>query len=112
MPPLDIACLDLSPQHLDQLQTLLTQYVPQADVWAYGSRVTGGAHECSDLDLVLRHHEDCSADVQGWAELKLALQESDLPLLVDVHRWWRIPESFHDNIRANYVVIRRANPTS
>lgn len=54
MPKLDLTHLMLPSKHLHTLQTLLAQYVPQAEVWAYGSRVTGGAHEGSDLDVVLR----------------------------------------------------------
>lgn len=39
---------------MNNFVALLGQHVPQAEVWAYGSRVNGGAHEGSDLDLVLR----------------------------------------------------------
>ena len=84
MPQVELAHLHLAPQHLGQLQTLLAAHVPAAEVWAYGSRVTGGAHEGSDLDLVLRHPQDLGQDVEGWFELKEALQES-LPCRC----WWK-----------------------
>lgn len=51
MPPLDLACLRLAAPHRALLLQLLAQHVPAADVWAYGSRVSGGAHDGSDLDL-------------------------------------------------------------
>lgn len=79
---------------------------PQAQVWAYGSRVNGKAHEGSDLDLVLRNPTDLSQDVEGWDQLKDALQASDLPMLVDVHLWSRLPQAFHANIEAEYVVLQ------
>jgi predicted nucleotidyltransferase len=82
--------------------------VPYADVWAYGSRVNGGAHEGSDLNLVLRNPNDVSQTVQGWMELKQALQESPLPMLVDLHLWSQLPTAFHPNIEAGYVVIQKA----
>lgn len=106
MPALELAALDLPERHRSTLQTLLAKHVPQAQVWAYGSRVNGNAHEGSDLDLVLRNPTDLSQDVQGWDRLKDALQESDLPMLVDVHLWSRLPQAFHANIAAAYVVLQ------
>lgn len=63
------------------------------------------ALELSALDLPERHRTDLTQDLLGWDALKLALQESDLPLLVDVHVWSRLPKSFHANIEAAYVVL-------
>ena len=42
MPPLDPSCLRLAAPHRALLSQLLAQHVPAADVWAYGSRVSGG----------------------------------------------------------------------
>jgi predicted nucleotidyltransferase len=105
MPALELAALDLPERDRQTLQTLLAKYVPQSQVWAYGSRVNGNAHEGSDLDLVLRNPADLAQDVPGWFELKEALQASNLPILVDVHLWSRLPEAFHANIEAAYVVL-------
>lgn len=107
MPPLELPRPQLPEQHLQTLQKLLAQYVPHAEVWAYGSRVTGGAHEGSDLDLVLRNPADLAQDVAGWYELKEALQDSTLPILVDVHLWSRLPKAFHVNIEAGYAVLQQ-----
>lgn len=106
MPQLELARLYLSRSHLTQLQTLLAHHVPDAEVWAYGSRVSGGAHEGSDLDLVLRHPQDLARDVTGWIELKEALQNSALPMLVEVHLWPRLPATFHGEIERAYVVVQ------
>ena len=39
----------------EELEALLREHVPNAEVWAYGrSRVNGRCHSGSDLDLVLR----------------------------------------------------------
>lgn len=105
MPQLDLSCLRLSPRHLGMLLALLEQHVPEAEVWAYGSRVVGGAQECSDLDLILRNRADLKQDVEGWFDLVDALQASTLPILVDVHLWFRFPQRFHRNIEAAYVVV-------
>ena len=88
------------------MKALLAHKVPQAEVWAYGSRVNGGAHEGSDLDLVLRNPTDLTQDVDGWIELQEALQESALPFLVEVQLWSRLPNAFHRNIEAGYVLVQ------
>jgi predicted nucleotidyltransferase len=108
MPQHDLSCLRISERHLRALQEILASHVPQADVWAYGSRVTGGAHEGSDLDLVLRCSTDLTKDVPGWVDLVEALQSSRLPILVQVHLWSQLPASFHRNIEMDYVVVRSA----
>lgn len=107
MPKLELSQLRLQARHLQTLQDLLTRWVPHAEVWAYGSRVTGGAHEGSDLDLVLRNSNDPGLPVNGWLELKEALQNSLLPMLVEVHLWPYLPADFHTNIEAAYVVVQK-----
>ncbi|MEY4979380.1 MAG: hypothetical protein RLZZ352_1650 [Pseudomonadota bacterium] len=106
MPALELSRLQMPAQHLKTLQALLAQHVPHAEVWAYGSRVNGGSHEGSDLDLVLRHSRDLAQDVEDWFDLKEALQASSLPMLVEVHLWSRLPQTFHTNIKAGYVVVQ------
>jgi predicted nucleotidyltransferase len=109
MPRLDPSRLALPAQHLRTLQALLTRHVPDAEVWAYGSRVTGGAHDGSDLDLVLRNPADPAAATQGWLDLQDALRDSTLPMLVDIHLWSHLPDDFHRNIEDGYVVLQGAD---
>jgi len=102
----DISRLQMKPRHLAILQALLAQHVSQAQVWAYGSRVSGNAHEGSDLDIVLRNPSNLKAEVPNWLDVQEAIQESDLPMLVDVHDWAHLPEDFHRNIERDYVEIQ------
>ena len=106
MPQLDRSHLDLAPDHLLMLQTLLSRYVPQAEVWAFGSRVNGDGHEGSDLDLVLRNPTDLAQALDGWLDLTVALQESSLPMLVEAHDWAHLPAAFHRNMAQRYVVLQ------
>ena len=39
------------------LEWLLREHVPEAEVWAYGSRITGESHTGSELALVVRGSE-------------------------------------------------------
>jgi uncharacterized protein len=74
--------LDLRPDQLTVVRSILAQHVPQHTVWAFGSRVKGTARQFSDLDIGLE-----GAQALGFvqkANLKLAFSESNLPFVVDV----------------------------
>lgn len=108
MLPVESSQLYLEPRHLTLLHSLLRRHVPTAEVWAYGSRVSGGAHEASDLDLVLRNPADPGREVCGWQELQEALQASSLPILVEVHLWSSLPAAFQREIERSHLVIQHA----
>ena len=82
---------------------LLKKHIPNIEVWAYGSRVTGTTKPCSDLDIVALtadgHRENIS-------NLKEAFEESDLPFRVDLFVWDQVPENFHKIIKKKYVVLQ------
>lgn len=106
VPPHNIAQLQLAPHYLRLLQSLLAQHVPHAQVWVYGSRITGHAHEGSDLDIVLRNPANLTAETPELPDLQEAVRESDLPMLIDIHDWAHLPTDFHRNIENNYVEIQ------
>lgn len=98
--------LYLPQKYLEQVQGLLRAHVPDAEVWAYGSRVSGGGHEASDLDLVLRNPRNPQQETGALDDLKEAFLESNLPIRVDVMDWARIPASFHREIERMHVVVQ------
>lgn len=75
------------------------------EVWAYGSRVTGEAHDGSDLDLVIRSHSLEALPAGLMIDLKKSIYKSTIPILVDLFDWARLPESFHKNIEAHHEVL-------
>lgn len=97
--------LDLPRPYRKQLEALLREHVPGVEVWAYGSRVSGESHEGSDLDLVLRSP---TLEPLGGEYLDLieALESSNIPILVQVFDWARLPASFHQEIELDYVVLQ------
>lgn len=97
--------LDLRPEWLEIVRQLLAVHLPDAEVWAYGSRVQGTAHEGSDLDLVVRNPVDPGKPQPDLSPLKEALSESRLPILVDVLDWALIPQSFQDEIKRGGKII-------
>ena len=102
--------LQLSHRHFDLLRELLLRHLPDAEVRAYGSRVTGQGHAASDLDLVVRNPRHPDIESAGLSALRAALSESNLPLRVDIVDWARIPESFQREIEADYVVVQSGEP--
>jgi predicted nucleotidyltransferase len=110
MPPPEWPAISLAPRHLAELRALLQRHVPDAEVWAFGSRVSGGAHEGSDLDLVLRSVQDPAQPVAGRAALQEALQNSALPMMVEVHDWALVPAAFHAAIALAHVTLQVPRP--
>ncbi len=98
--------LAIAPCDREDLCRLILAHLPHEEVWAYGSRVNGTGHSTSDLDLVVRHPADLTVQ-QGSAlsELRDALSESNIPLLVDLHDWATLPPVFWDNILKQHVVL-------
>ncbi len=97
--------LDLPRRYRDQIEALLREHVPGVEVWAYGSRVSGRSHEGSDLDLVLRGPDLKRIPSGQLADLIEALEQSNVPIIVQIHDWARLPESFHREIEREYVVL-------
>ena len=74
--------LDLQADQLAMVRAILAEHVPQAKVWAFGSRVLGTAKKFSDLDLAIEAEDELSIGTLG--ELRYAFEESDLPISVDL----------------------------
>ncbi len=103
--------LDLPCRYRRQIEALLRTCLPGVEAWAYGSRVNvvcdevGRSHPGSDLDLALR-----SANLEPipdalLREFNMALERSNIPILVQAHDWARLPESFHREINRKHVVL-------
>ena len=100
-----MASLDLRPEWLEIIQQILAAHLPDVEVLAYGSRVSGTAHEGSDLDLVARNRLNPMLPVRNLGEVRDTFTESNLPILVDILDWAQIPDSFREEIKRTGVVI-------
>jgi predicted nucleotidyltransferase len=98
--------LDLPLRYLNTVRAILQQYVPDYDIWAYGSRVHGEAFDASDLDLVVRNPRQLWQPCDRLVELRSAFLESDLPIRVDVVDWALLPPAFQHEIERGYVVVQ------
>jgi len=86
------------------VQIFSTVSVP-IEVWAYGSRVNGTAHDGSDLDLVVRSRGLTAMSVNAFGELYEKIKDSNIPILVELRNWAFLPDSFHKNIEKQYEVL-------
>jgi predicted nucleotidyltransferase len=98
--------LHLLPRHRAKIEELLHEHLPDVEVWAYGSRVTGESHDGSDLDLVLRGPELKEIALGSLGDFTEAVQLSTIPFIVEARDWARIPKSFHKSILQRYVVLQ------
>ncbi len=103
--PHDYRRLHLPASYRRELEALLRKHVPGCEVWAYGSRINGQSHDGSDLDLVLRTPTCDRVPTQAFVAFIEALEESNIPILVQPHDWAALPESFHHEIERDYVIL-------
>ena len=94
--------IDIHPHDKEILYSLLSRYLPNTTVWAYGSRAVGNALPWSDLDLVV--FTKVNQEYQ-LSLLKEALEESNLPFRIDLLEWDWLPDDFKANIEASHTVL-------
>ncbi|MCZ2357063.1 MAG: nucleotidyltransferase domain-containing protein [Bacteroidia bacterium] len=75
------------------------------EIWAFGSRVSGEAHEGSDLDLVIRTHNLQKLSNETFLNLKAKIQQSNIPILVELFDWNHLPKGFLKNIENNHELL-------
>ena len=95
--------IDLSISQREEVAALLQRYLPNTEVWAYGSRAKFTAKPHSDLDMVAFAAKEQS---QAVADLREAFEEGCLPFRVNLFVWDEIPEEFHRNIEKERVVLQ------
>ena len=93
--------LFIESKYLIELQNIFKEYCPEVQVYAYGSRINGKAHEGSDLDLTVKNFPSD----KYLFELKEKISNSNIPFLIDINIFENLPESFKDEINKNNVQI-------
>ena len=96
--------LGLTAEELGIVRRLLAAYVPGRPVWAFGSRTFGRARRRSDLDLAVGG--DAPLSLAERTELNYALEESDLPIEVDVVDLNEITPEFRKRIEPDFFSLQ------
>ena len=80
--------------------------LPQGvEVWVYGSRIKGRSHEASDLDLIIKAPKGGLLSSEALTAFRCALQNSVLPILVQVLDCDMVPDYFKEGIEADHVLL-------
>jgi len=95
--------LDLTQDQSTDLRQILERRLPNREIRAFGSRITGDAKPHSDLDLVVMGDTPI-ADLD-WAQLRADLEESDPPFKVDVLHWPNAPDFLRESIARHSETI-------
>lgn len=94
----------LRPDQLRLVWAILHSSVPDREVRAFGSRVTGRHKRASDLDLCIMGDDPLPpADLE---RLRLAFSESSLPIRVDVVEWAALNEAFRRIVEAGSITLQ------
>ena len=108
-PETDGLVLALTPAQLALVCEIIDAILPDAEVWVFGSRVTGRARPFSDLDLLF-----VKPDTLSWAE-RAALNErfeaSELPFRVDLVGAQGLSSTMRSRIEQERVLLRAACAT-
>ena len=99
--------VDITAEQNEVLHSFLADYLPDTEVWIYGSRVQGKARVSSDLDMVVFATPEQRSNV---SLLREAFDESNLAFRVDLFIWDEVPESFRETIKKQHFVLQK--PTS
>ena len=94
--------LNIKPKYLEELKDIFENYCPKAEIWAYGSRVKNDCHSGSDLDLVVKNFND---EKKYLYELRQLLNDSNIPFLIDINEFDKLPQAFQDEILKEYVRV-------
>ena len=97
--------LFLEQEHLEMIRALIKVTYPNAVIYAYGSRVYGNeqtAHSGSDLDLCVKCFGVKNGDI---VELRAVFIESNIPFLIDIFEYDKLPKAFQAEIDKKHLVI-------
>ena len=86
------------------IHDILQRYLPQHQIWAFGSRARHTHKPFSDLDIVVV--SETPVALSTLAALREAFSESDLPWKVDIVDWVSISDAFRHLIESDKVLLQ------
>lgn len=91
-------------RYKDELVAIITKYLPDAKIYLYGSRARGTHRNGSDIDLAV----DTGAKVDWKMMMKIEdeIDESTIPLFVDVIDIHDVGKKFLEEIRSEWIIWR------
>ncbi|MCD7878937.1 MAG: nucleotidyltransferase domain-containing protein [Candidatus Gastranaerophilales bacterium] len=90
----------LQDEYIKILTDIFDRYCPRAEILIYGSRIKNEAHESSDVDLSVKDFNDSHCNI---GELKNKIEESNIPLIIDINDFKTLPDYFQNEILKNNI---------
>lgn len=94
--------MNIKQRHLQMLLKIFSGYCPTAEIWAYGSRIKSNSHSGSDLDLTVKNW---GKEKKSISELRQLINDSDIPFLIEITEYDKIPSYMQLEILKEYVRI-------
>ncbi|QWR78363.1 nucleotidyltransferase family protein [Candidatus Magnetomonas plexicatena] len=95
--------IDITNEELLTIKAVMAKHVPEAEVRAFGSRLTRAATALSDLDLVIKASD--KIDRMTLIRLKEDLEDAPVSFRVDIVDWHRCSPEFREITEQHYEVI-------
>ena len=95
----------------NQIITIIQKHLPSINILLYGSRIQGKSHEGSDVDIALQTLDHSFIPLSKIARLKEELEDSSIPLIIDIHDYYRLPESFQKEINHHALKLKESSPS-
>jgi predicted nucleotidyltransferase len=97
--------IDLEPRYLEELVRIVKAHLPHGRLGFFGSRVMGKARKTSDVDIALITADGSEISEQTMIRLKEALEDSTLPMRVDVIDWQTTAAGFKAKVEKDLVTV-------
>lgn len=93
--------IQLSKNQFLEILSIIDKYFSDAEIWFFGSRISGDAKKYSDLDILIKGKEKISDATMFYVRSEFA--ESNLPFTIDLVDWNNTTENFRELIFKNAV---------
>ncbi len=96
--------ITVEPRYLKILNSIFSKHISNKLIWAFGSRVKGNSTKRSDLDCVVFDATDVEI-----SNAKEAFDESNIPFILQLLIWEKIPDDFKKNIKQRYFILQKTS---
>lgn len=91
----------VSKEEEEIIRTILAPYFDKYNFYFYGSRVTGGFRQLSDLDILIKGKS--AAQLSDIYDLKEKFDSSDIPYIVNFVDFYNIDNDFYNLIKKDLL---------
>jgi predicted nucleotidyltransferase len=98
--------ISANPEDLKKIYALIQISIPDAKIFAYGSRVKGSNFNHSDLDLMIKSSDGKRIPLMQLGEASDLLASSNIPFRVDPHDYASTDPDFIRMIEPDFVEIK------